>query len=441
MQFIDKVAILGAGESGISAALLAKQKGFEVFVSDGNCIKDSFKKELLKNNIPFEERKYTLKTIIEADWVIKSPGIPQDISIIQSIRKKAIPILSEVEWAFQFYKGKIIAITGTNGKTTTSLLLYHILKYANFSVTLGGNIGESFSRKLLKNSITDYIVLEISSFQLEDIFTFKPNIAVILNITPDHLNRYHFQMKKYIATKFKLIQNMTSEDLLIYNSKDTHIANWLHDNPIPFSSLSCSSFLRKKIFLFVYFFNKFPIVFKHLPLLGKCNALNTTAAIQVAMYLGIEKRIIQQALMKFRSISHRLQSVRKWNNIHFINDSKATNVEAVLCALNSFSNPIIWIAGGIDKGNNYNGLLDIAKRRIKVLICLGKETRKLQRFFNSKIPQIYTMQKMDKVVKLASRIASPNDVVLLSPACASFDLFTDYKERGNAFIKSVRNLP
>ncbi len=436
-----KIVILGAGESGVGAALLAKYRGFEVFISDKNAIKDCYKTELIDHNISFEEKIHNSKKVFHASEVIKSPGIPQDISIVQQIRQKGIPIISEIEWAYRFYKGKIIAITGTNGKTTTALLTYHLLEEAGLSVGIAGNIGKSLSRKLLQ-SCPDYFVLEVSSFQLEDIHKFRPHVAMILNITPDHLDRYDYQMENYIATKFRIIECMITENLFIYYHQDPYSSGWLKKHPLKIPAISCAAFMSKgnnlrvthpiKQNLNTFFYN--------LPLNGYHNALNMTAAVQTAMFLGVGSNDIQKALGTFKNAPHRLEKVRTLNEIDFVNDSKATNVEAVYYALDSFENSLIWIAGGTDKGNDYDTILALVKKKVKVLICLGKDNSKLLSFFYGHIPLIEQTQSMEVAVEYAYKLAEPKDVVLLSPACASFDLFDNYRLRGEVFTEKVKRL-
>ena len=437
----NKITILGAGESGIGAALLAKHRGFEVFVSDKNAIEDHYKAELITHNIPFEEKQHSLEKIFDADEVVKSPGIPQNIPIVREIRQRGIPVISEIEWAYRFYEGKIIAITGTNGKTTTTLLTYHLLKAAGLSAGIAGNIGESFARNLLKKA-PDYFVLEISSFQLEDICIFRPDIAVILNITPDHLDRYDGQMENYAAAKFRLTERMVSESLFLYYHQDPYIAHRLQKHPLQIPMASCAAHIDKNNILAVnHPTNKNLRVFFHdLPLTGQHNALNMTAAIQVALFLGIDINDIQKALVTFKNAPHRLEKVRTLNGVDFINDSKATNVSAVFYALDSFRNTLIWIAGGIDKGNDYHKILSLAKQKVKALICLGKDNEKLLSFFDKHIPIIEQTQSMEAAVKKAYSLAESKDVVLLSPACASFDLFDNYEMRGEAFVGAVKGL-
>ena len=374
----SKLTILGAGESGVGAAILAKAKGYDVFVSDAGEIKESYKAELLAANVDFEEGGHTEERILTSDEIVKSPGIPDKVSIIQQARAEHIPVLSEIEFAYRYVEGKIIAITGTNGKTTTSLLIHHLLKVAGLNVALAGNVGESFARKILEGNF-DYYVLEISSFQLDDIHKFRPNIALILNITPDHLDRYDYEMDRYIASKFKLIDNMKIGDVFIYNADDENIARQLNrSNYLVSTEPFTGGFYREgKLTLptlgFVKddasVFGSARLTFNDLPLRGKHNGMNMSAAILACLRVGLSKDTIDSGLKTFKNVAHRLEVVATINGVTFINDSKATNIDAASYALDSFNTPIVWIAGGLDKGNDYAQLAHLVTAHVKAIVA------------------------------------------------------------------------
>lgn len=443
------LAILGAGESGVGAALLAKANGYQVFVSDAGMIKDHYKEELTQAGIDFEEGKHSEQRILESDEIIKSPGIPHKVPLIQLAIEERIPILSEIEFASRFTSAKIIAITGTNGKTTTTLLIYHLLKTAGLNVGLAGNVGESFARKILEQEY-DYFVLEISSFQLDDIHQFRPNIALILNITPDHLDRYEYDMDKYIAAKFRLIENMKIGDVFIYNADDEYIAKQLNQSNYlvstePFTegfyqngklSLPTLGFVEGDASVH----GSQRLVFENLPLRGRHNGMNLSAAILAAMRVGLTKTNIEKGLKSFKNVPHRLELVATINGVSFINDSKATNVDATYYALDSFSTPIVWIVGGQDKGNDYSQLSMLVNRNVKAIVCLGIDNKKLFKVFAESVSFIDETQDVFEAVSKAYHLAENRDIVLLSPACASFDLFNNYEHRGDEFKKAVEKL-
>lgn len=430
-----RILVLGAGESGCGAALLAKAKHHTVFVSDNGNPPAQYSTLLNQNKIPFETDGHHKVYTEEWDLVVKSPGLPPEAPVLKTLGKREIPIISEIEFAFRYCQGKIIAITGTNGKTTTSSLIYEILKSANYKVELCGNIGRSFAATLVQEPPPDYYVLEVSSFQLENIVNFKPDIAILLNITPDHLD-YHGNFETYRRTKFKLFKNMTSTDYIFYNSEVKTIEKYIENVQANWRPLS-----------FIYYFNSLQInwsdkiyEFKHFSLQGSHNAFNMTAAACVALHLKIDKSSIQTTLTQFKSLPHRMEFVRNLKGILFINDSKATNIESTLYALQTYPR-VIWIVGGIDKGNDYQKLRTSITRNVSLIICLGKDNQKLKLkldFFKGSIKDTHNIKD---AVNEAYKAAKTGDVVLLSPACSSFDLFKNYQERGNLFRDCVLELP
>ena len=444
----DNLIVLGGGESGVGAAYLASQNGISVFLSDKNLIKLKYKKILIDNEIEFEEGTHSLNKVLKASEIIKSPGIPSDSSLISHVIRNNIPIISEVEFASRFTNAKIIGVTGSNGKTTTTSLIYHILKSSGLNVGIGGNIGNSFAF-LIANNDFDYIVLELSSFQLEGVSKFKPIIAVITNLSPDHLERYEFSFKKYIDAKFKIISNQTSSDFLIYNGQDVRIKEELKfrqiiSSKIPFSNskgnmcnqtYSENNNIKSEINK-----NKFMISLENLSLKGKHNVQNSMAAATVAQLLNITNQDLKESLSNFQSINHRMEQVLTIQKVKYINDSKATNVNAVYYALDSMKSSTVWIVGGVDKGNNYNELLPLVREKVKAIICLGLDNKKIIDTFSSISDLIIETSSMTQAVNSAYRIAKPNDVVLLSPACSSFDLFENFEDRGNQFKECVRKL-
>lgn len=442
----ERVVILGAGESGTGAALLAKVKGYEVFVSDLGTLKDKYRDELLRNKIDFEEGKHTEEKILNAALLIKSPGIPMKSGIVQKALKKGIEIIDEIEFGFRFITGKVIAITGTNGKTTTTLLTYHLLKIAGLSVTLAGNVGESLAAKVAHANHSWYVV-EISSFQLDGTTTFKPAIGILLNITPDHLDRYEYSMPKYVDSKFRLIQNMDDKDHFIFYADDAEIGKAIKARsitavkiPVSLKPVSNSpvSFDGKKMN-----FNlgkKFSVSQDETTLKGSHNLINTMAAVSAARIAGATEKDIMEGLKTFKNAPHRLEHIATINGVAYINDSKATNVDSVVYALGSYEQPLVWIAGGIDKGNDYNLIKAMVSGKVKSIICLGTDNEKLKTFFKDTVSSIHETQSVSELVKMAFREASAGDVVLLSPACASFDLFKNYEDRGDQFRRAVLDL-
>ena len=440
------IVIIGAGESGLGCALLAHHNGYNVFVSDNNNIDKSSKNSLIENNIDFEENSHNNAINMEPDIVVKSPGIADSSKIVQSFLSKNIQVISEVEFASQFTDSEIIAITGSNGKTTTTLLTHKILNDHKLNVAVGGNLGNSFSSLITLNDYK-YLVLELSSFQLDGIKNFKPHIAIITNLSPDHLDRYT-DYDHYIESKFRIIMNQSSDDYLIYDADNEKINSYLNQNKtksklIPFS-------IEKRIEEGVYYennsinisINKKKIVMstENFTIKGKHNIKNAMAAATVAHLLKIRKQTIRKSLEHFQGVEHRLENVLTINKVNYINDSKATNVNATYYALDSMEAPIIWIVGGIDKGNNYDELIELVQKNVKAIICLGKNNFKLIENFENIVEYIVETTSMDEAVKTAYKIAKPGYNVLLSPACASFDLFDDYEDRGRQFKASVRKL-
>ena len=444
----DNLIVLGGGESGVGAAYLASQNGISVFLSDKNLIELKYKEILIDNGIEFEEGAHSIDKVLKASEIVKSPGIPNDSVLINDIIKKNIPIISEIEFASRFTNAKIIGVTGSNGKTTTVSLIYHILKTSGLNVGIGGNIGNSLAFLIAKNKF-DYVVLELSSFQLEGINKFKPAIAVITNLSPDHLERYDYSFEKYVDAKFNIVNNQTTSDYLIYNSQDDTIDNELKSrkissSKIPFSltkgRLSNQTYIEKNSLKSEINKNQFMISLENLSLKGKHNVQNSMAAATVAHLLKITNQDIKESLSNFQSINHRMENVLTIQKVKYINDSKATNVNAVYYALDSMKNSTVWIVGGVDKGNDYNELLPLVREKVKAIICLGLDNKKIIETFSSISDLILETTSMSEAVNFAYKIAKPNDAVLLSPACSSFDLFEDYEDRGNQFKECVRKL-
>ena len=442
----ERVVILGAGESGTGAALLAKQKNFDVFVSDQGPIKDKYKAELQKEGISFEENLHSEEKILNASFVIKSPGIPLKADIIKKLKAASISIIDEIEFAFLYTDAKIIAITGTNGKTTTTLLTYHLMKEAGFNVALAGNVGFSMARQVASAKF-DWYVLELSSFQLDGIKTFKPEIGILLNITPDHLDRYEYSLDNYINSKFQLIQNMGKDQYFVYYVNDPIIEREVNQRTlipkqVPVSLLSSSKapvhFDGEKMNFKLR--EDFRIAQSETTLKGPHNLINTMSAVSSVFIAGASLDAIKAGLKTFKNAPHRLESVATVKGVEFVNDSKATNIDSVVYGLGSYEKSLIWIAGGVDKGNDYNIIKDEVKKKVKVLICLGKDNEKLKKAFGGVVKEIYETQSVTELVHQALKVAQAGDVVLLSPACASFDLFKNYEDRGDQFRKAVLDL-
>ncbi|KAA5820576.1 UDP-N-acetylmuramoyl-L-alanine--D-glutamate ligase [Algibacter amylolyticus] len=442
----QRLVILGGGESGVGTALLGKAKGYEVFVSDKGKIKEKYKQVLIHNEIEWEDESHTESKILNADIVMKSPGIPDKVELIKQIRKKGISVVSEIEFASKFTEATIVGITGSNGKTTTATLTHHILKEA-LNVGLAGNIGDSFAKQVLEEDFKNY-VLEISSFQLDDIIDFKPNIAVLLNITPDHLDRYDYKFENYIKSKFRIAMNQTKDDYLIYDADDEVIVEHLKNNPVqstllPFSlvkPIKNGAYLDNENIRLTINNNEIIMPTAKIKLEGNHNTKNAMAASTVAHLLKIRKQTIRESLENFQAVEHRLEEVLKINKVQYINDSKATNVNATYYALESMSAPTVWIVGGVDKGNNYEELFPFVNEKVKAIICLGVDNEKLMNTFGNMVDVIIETQYMQEAVKIAYKLSESGDSVLLSPACASFDLFENYEDRGRQFKDAVRNL-
>ncbi|WJJ96244.1 UDP-N-acetylmuramoyl-L-alanine--D-glutamate ligase [Algibacter luteus] len=442
----QRLVILGGGESGVGTALLGKANGYDVFISDKGKIKEKYKQVLLHNEIEWEDETHTESKILNADIVMKSPGIPDKVVLVKAIRDKGIQIVSEIEFASKFTNATVVGITGSNGKTTTATLTHHILKQ-ELNVGLAGNIGDSFAKQVLENDYENY-VLEISSFQLDDIIDFKPKIAVLLNITPDHLDRYNYEFENYIRSKFRIAINQTKDDYLIYDADDEVITNHLKNNPVqsqllPFSltkTIENGAYLDKENIKLTINNNQLIMPTANITLEGKHNIKNAMAASTVAHLLKIRKQTIRESLENFQGVEHRLEQVLKINKVQYINDSKATNVNATYYALESMDAPTVWIVGGVDKGNNYEELFPFINEKVKAIICLGVDNEKLMNTFGNMVDVIIETQFMSEAVKIAYKIAEAGDNVLLSPACASFDLFENYEDRGRQFKNAVRNL-
>ena len=443
-----KIVILGAGESGVGAALLAKQRGYNVFVSDASAIKPIFQSELEANAIPFESGRHDMERILEADEVMKSPGIPEKNELVKQIRAKGIPVISEIEFGYR-YKGdsKIVAITGSNGKTTTTSLLYHICKTADQDVAIVGNIGFSFARQIAVDPKKLYVI-EVSSFQLDDIKTFRPDIAILLNITEDHLDRYNYQFEYYIKSKFRIIENQTEKDCFIYCIDDEVVVKHLellttNTNLLPFSmkqELKKGGYIKNEQMMLKIQEERVTMSIYDFALKGKHNAYNTMAASIAASTLGIRKEKIREAVSNFHNLEHRMEFVATVKGVDFINDSKATNVNSTWYALESMQKPTILILGGVDKGNDYALVADLVKDKVKAIVCMGTDNSKLIEFFKDKVTQIIEVDSAKKAVNASFKLAEKGDVVLLSPACASFDLFKNYEDRGQQFKESVKEL-
>jgi len=441
---MQTIVILGGGESGVGAAVLAQKKGYQVFLSDNNIIKEKYKKVLIHNEIEWEESKHSEQRFFDADLIVKSPGIPDSIPLIKDLNKAGVPIISEIEFAYKFTDAKIIAITGSNGKTTTSLLVGHILKKAGLNVGIAGNVGESFALQIANENF-DYYVLELSSFQLDGISTFKPHVAIILNITPDHLDRYDQQMSLYIQSKLRITMNQTNEDFLIYCADDENITKHLKTQAfcLPFSlkkQLKPGGSLSGDDLTLNINNDTFIMNIQQLALQGKHNIYNSMAASIATRILDLNKDVIRESLIDFKNVEHRLERVIKVHGIEFINDSKATNVNSTWYALESMTKDTVWIVGGVDKGNDYSSLIALVKAKVKTIVCLGKNVDSIRNSFSNLGIDMCYAEDMTKAVNLAYEHAQKGDAVLLSPACASFDLFENYEHRGHEFKLAVRSL-
>ena len=442
------LVVLGGGESGTGAAVLAKKKGLNVFLSDSGKIKEKFKNALLLHEIRFEEGKHSENLLLEADEIVKSPGIPEYTPLVIKLKEKGIPVISEIEFAGRYTKAKTICITGSNGKTTTTLLTYHIMKNAGLDVQLAGNVGESFAMKVAGRD-SEYYVLEISSFQLDGMFGFKADIAAITNITPDHLDRYKNCFQNYIDSKFRIIQNQTQADHLIFCADDKVTLAELEKRRVlskkyPFSILRSveneGAYLEDKNVIINIKQQPLVMTLNNLALQGKHNIYNSMAAGIASRIVDIRNDLIKKSLADFQNVEHRLEYVAKVRGVEFINDSKATNVNSTWYAIESMTKPVIWIAGGVDKGNDYSILKSLVKQKVKAIVLLGKDNSKIRKEFADLVPEIFETTNMQQAVDTAYYFAQGEDVVLLSPACASFDLFENFEERGMKFKKAVSEL-
>lgn len=443
-----KIVILGAGESGVGTALLARQKGYDVFVSDGGEIKENYKSELQLGNIEFEEKKHSVEKILRADEVMKSPGIPEKNDLVKQIRSKDIPIISEIEFAYR-YKGnsRIIAITGSNGKTTTTALTYHICKTGGADCAMVGNVGYSFAKQVAEDPRQLYVA-EISSFQLDDIKTFRPDVAVLTNITEDHLDRYEYKIENYINSKYRLVMNQQNKDVFIYNLDDEVTVKTFNNYPIkstlaPFTmskQLPQGAYLLNAKMHLKWKNEEMQMSIEDFALKGKHNHYNSMAASLAATAVDIRKEKIREALQTFQTLEHRMETVATIKNVEFINDSKATNVNSTWFALESMEKPVILILGGVDKGNDYSLLTDLVKEKVKAIVCMGTDNRKIHEAFADIVPLMVNTDNAGDAVQAAFHFSSKGDVVLLSPACASFDLFKNYEDRGDQFKKAVKEL-
>ncbi len=443
----NRLVILGAGESGVGAAILAKKKGLEVFISEIEQIKEKYKSVLYKRGIDWEEGKHSEHLILNATEIVKSPGIPENAPIIARVKNKGIKVISEIEFAGRYSNARKVCITGSNGKTTTTFLICHMMKKAGLNVGIAGNVGRSLALQIAENDF-DYLVIELSSFQLDGMYDFKAEIAILLNITPDHLDRYGYEMSQYVESKFRVIRNQGENDFFIYCSDDEIILDELKKRKIQAATLPFSirkkenqaAFINKDQIQVIYKNKKFAMSIHDLALAGKHNTYNSMAAAIAGNILNIRKEIIRESLSDFQGVEHRLEPVIKVYGIRFINDSKATNINSTWYALESIPGKIIWIVGGIDKGNDYSVLMGLVKGKVKAIVCLGKDNSKIHKAFSEAVETIVDTNSMAEAVKTAYYLGKKGDTVLLSPACASFDLFENYEDRGRQFKQAVREL-
>lgn len=442
----QKIAILGGGESGVGAAILAKKKGFEVFVSDKGIIKEKYKKVLINIGVEWEEKKHSEERILTARTVVKSPGIPETAPLIMQLKEQGVEVISEIEFAGRYTKAKFVGITGSNGKTTTTMLTYHMLTKAGLNVGLAGNVGESLAKQVADDD-KDIYVLELSSFQLDGMFDFKVDIAILLNITPDHLDRYNYKFENYAASKFRILQNQDEECHFIYCEDDEVIINYLREHKIkaqkhPFSikKITSNGAYIENEKLIINLNKSIEMTLQSLALQGKHNLYNSMASGIAGRVLELKKEIIRESLSDFQNVEHRLEFVAKIHGIDFINDSKATNVNSTWYALETFQHPVIWIVGGVDKGNDYEMLKELVGEKVKAIVCLGKDNAKIHEAFEDIIEEIVDASSAEEAVRLAYKLGKSGDTVLLSPACASFDLFENYEDRGQQFKSSVKRL-
>lgn len=439
-----ELVILGAGESGTGAALLAKAKGLSVFVSDAGPIREAYRMELEKAGIAFEENGHNRERILAAAEVIKSPGIPLQNPLVKELIMRGVSVIDELEFAFRYCKGKIIGITGSNGKTTTTLLTYHLMKACGFNVALGGNIGTSLAKQLIHQK-NDWYVLEISSFQLDGLLSFKNNIAILTNITPDHLDRYEYRFENYVQSKYRIAQNMGKEDVLIINRDDKVVGDKIKSQPLGcqlqkvslYSSSDSRAWKEGEFLCFAGQFTEFRLPVAELPVQGDHNMLNVMMAVSAVLQAGGNPDLIRKGMADFENAPHRCQTIATIEGIRFVNDSKATNVDSVKYGFSAFEAPIVWIAGGVDKGNDYAELNEAVGQKVSVLVCLGRDNGKLKNHFEGMLTTILETTSMEEAVALAFKYSKPGTTVLLSPACASFDLFKNYEDRGRQFEAAV----
>ena len=444
---MSRVVVLGGGESGVGSAVLAKVKGFDVFLSDMGKLSEKYVAMLEEWNIPYEQGRHSEELILNADEVIKSPGIPETAPMVQKIMDKGIGVISEIEFAGRYDSAKKVCITGSNGKTTTTSLIYHLLQQAGLNVGLGGNIGKSYAYQVATEQ-HDIYVLELSSFQLDNVYDFKADIAIITNITPDHLDRYNYNMENYVRSKFRITRNMSSEDCFIFCSDDDITVNHLNQivvkaQKLPFTQkgeVEQGGFVKEDKMIVRYKEQECDMYLQELALGGKHNIYNSMAAALAAKAMDIDNAVIRNGLATFQAVEHRLEKVLSIRDVLYINDSKATNVDAAWYALECQTRPVIWIVGGTDKGNDYSSLLDLAREKVKAIICMGVDNAKIHAAFEGAVPHMCDVTSAQDAVKMADSLAAAGDVVLLSPCCASFDLFKNYEDRGRQFKEAVRNL-
>ena len=444
---MSRVVVLGGGESGVGSAVLAKVKGFDVFLSDMGKLSEKYVDMLEEWNIPYEQGGHSEELILNADEVIKSPGIPETAPMVQKIMDKGIGVISEIEFAGRYDTAKKVCITGSNGKTTTTSLIYHLLQQAGLNVGLGGNIGKSYAYQVATEK-HDIYVLELSSFQLDNVYDFKADIAIITNITPDHLDRYNYNMENYVKSKFRITRNMSSEDCFIFCSDDEITVNHLNQivvkaQKLPFTQkgeVEQGGFVKEDKMIVRYKEQECDMYLQELALGGKHNVYNSMAAALAAKAMDIDNAVIRNGLATFQAVEHRLEKVLSIRDVLYINDSKATNVDAAWYALECQTRPVIWIVGGTDKGNDYSSLLELAREKVKAIICMGVDNAKIHAAFEGVVPHMCDVTSAQDAVKMADSLATAGDVVLLSPCCASFDLFKNYEDRGRQFKEAVRNL-
>lgn len=444
---MKRLVILGGGESGVGTAILGKKEGFDVFVSDRGKIKTVYQEVLNKYGIAWEDQQHTEEKIVNATVVMKSPGIPDKVEIIRKLKQLGVPVISEIEFAAPYTKAITIGITGSNGKTTTTMLTYHLLKSAGLQVGLAGNIGKSFAWQVAETE-QDYYVLELSSFQLDGIVNYKPHIAVLTNISPDHLDRYEYKYENYINSKFRITMNQTEQDFLLYDADDEASTAWLKNNKtnaqlIPFSiskTIEKGAYLKNNTMEVNINEEEFIMETEYIALEGKHNMKNAMAATSVAKLMKIRNATIRESLSNFQGVEHRLEKVLKIQNVQYINDSKATNVNATFFALDSMNTPTVWIVGGVDKGNDYSELMPLVREKVKAIVCLGVDNTKIIEAFGNVVDMVLEVDNMYDAVNMSAHLAEKGDMVLLSPACASFDLFENYEDRGNQFKRAVKEL-